>query len=75
MYFQAVLGTSAVASEEDENLLPDSISITRIDDLLAQMRFREMPKRAQCSITFELAEGFVIGIKGYVAFHKPRLRL
>lgn len=29
------------------------------------MRFREMPKRAIFSIPFELADGFVIGVKGY----------
>lgn len=39
--------------------------MARIDDLLAQMRFREMPKRALLSIPFELADGFVIGVKGY----------
>jgi ATP-dependent DNA helicase 2 subunit 1 len=29
------------------------------------MRFHEVPKRALFSIPFELATGFVIGIKGY----------
>ncbi|KAI0050512.1 Ku DNA-binding complex, Ku70 subunit [Auriscalpium vulgare] len=51
--------------ESDPSVLPESISITRIDDLLDQMRFHEVPKRALFSIPFELAEGFVIGVKGY----------
>jgi ATP-dependent DNA helicase 2 subunit 1 len=29
------------------------------------MRFHEVPKRALFSIPFELARGFIIGIKGY----------
>ena len=49
---------------ESDSLLSDAISISRIDDLLAQMKFREMPKRALFSIPFELGEGFVIGVKG-----------
>jgi ATP-dependent DNA helicase 2 subunit 1 len=59
--------------EDDEELLdegailPESISISRIDDLLEQMRFREVPKRALFSIPFHLANGFTIGIKGYAA--------
>jgi len=52
--------------ESDPSVLPESISISRIEDLLAQMRFHEVPKRAQFSIPFELADGFIIGIKGYV---------
>ncbi len=52
--------------ETDPDVLPESVSITRIDDLLAQMRFHEVPKRAQFSIPFELANDFVIGIKGQV---------
>lgn len=48
-------------------MLPTSISITRIDDLLAQMRFHEVPKRALFSIPFELGKGFAIGVKGYVS--------
>lgn len=53
------------SSEEDFDFLPPSLSISRIDDLLEQMRFYESPKRALFSIPFELAEGLVIGIKGY----------
>lgn len=54
------------AEDEDESsgILPESVSITRIDDLLAQMRFHEVPKRAQFSIPFQLAEGFTVGVKG-----------
>ncbi|KAG2116876.1 SPOC like C-terminal domain-containing protein [Suillus cothurnatus] len=52
--------------EEDTGVLPESISITRIDDLLSQMRFHEVPKRAIFSIPFQLADGFVISIKAEV---------
>jgi|SRR6267154_1694858 len=52
--------------DEDTGVLPESISITRIDDLLSQMRFHEVPKRAIFSIPFRLADGFVIGTKGLV---------
>ncbi|KAJ7637214.1 SPOC like C-terminal domain-containing protein [Mycena rosella] len=51
--------------EDDPSVLPESISISRIEDLLAQMRFHEVPKRALFSIPFELADGFTIGVKGY----------
>ncbi|KAJ6615653.1 Ku DNA-binding complex Ku70 subunit [Mycena sp. CBHHK59/15] len=50
---------------DDPSVLPESISISRIEDLLAQMRFHEVPKRAQSSIPFALADGFTIGVKGY----------
>ncbi|KAI0667937.1 ku70-like protein [Trametes maxima] len=46
-------------------ILPESISITRVDELLSQMRFHEVPKRALFSVPFTLAPGFVIGVKGY----------
>jgi ATP-dependent DNA helicase 2 subunit 1 len=49
----------------DPSVLPESISIARIDELLDQMRFHEVPKRSQFSVPFELAKGFVIGVKGY----------
>lgn len=55
-------------SEDEDSppgFLPESVAITRIDDLLAQMRFHEVPKRALFSIPFHLAEGFTIGVKGY----------
>ncbi|KAJ6521110.1 SPOC like C-terminal domain-containing protein [Mycena capillaripes] len=51
--------------QDDPSVLPESISISRIEDLLAQMRFHEVPKRAQFSIPFELANGLSIGAKGY----------
>ncbi|KAA1467266.1 Ku DNA-binding complex Ku70 subunit [Dentipellis sp. KUC8613] len=60
-----LLPTQLEGDSEDESLLSDSISITRFEDLLEQMRFHEVPKRALFSITLELAEGFVIGVKGY----------
>lgn len=65
--FQAILGPSIEEdNDDDENdgLLSDSISVSRIDDLLDQMKFREMPKRALFSVPFELGDGFVIGVKG-----------
>ncbi|CCL99933.1 uncharacterized protein FIBRA_01958 [Fibroporia radiculosa] len=46
-------------------VLPESISITRIDDLLQQMRFHEVPKRALFSLPLQLAPGLTIGVKGY----------
>lgn len=52
--------------ENDSGVLPESISIARIDDLLAQMRFHEAPKRALFNVPFELAPDFVIGVKGCV---------
>lgn len=50
--------------EDSPSILPESISITRIDDLLSQMRFREVPKRSQFNIPFEIGNDFVIGVKG-----------
>jgi ATP-dependent DNA helicase 2 subunit 1 len=61
---QSVLVSSS-SSDEDLDFLPPSLSISRIDDLLEQMRFHEAAKRALFSIPFELATGFIIGIKGY----------
>jgi ATP-dependent DNA helicase 2 subunit 1 len=52
-------------ADEGSDFLPATISISRIDDLLEQMRFHEVPKRALFSIPFELANGLVIGTKGY----------
>ncbi|KAF8468534.1 SPOC like C-terminal domain-containing protein [Russula ochroleuca] len=53
------------SGDDDADFLPAEISISRIDDLLEQMRFHEVPKRALFNIPFELATGLVIGIKGY----------
>lgn len=61
---QSVL-VSDSSVDEDVDFLPAEISISRIDDLLEQMRFHEVPKRALFNIPFELATGLVIGIKGY----------
>jgi ATP-dependent DNA helicase 2 subunit 1 len=61
---QNVLVSDALGND-DYDFLPAAVSISRIDDLLEQMRFHEVPKRALFSIPFELAKGFVIGIKGY----------
>ncbi|CAL1715872.1 unnamed protein product [Somion occarium] len=64
-YSSVLLPNNLNGDTGDPSVLPESISITRIDDLLAQMRFHEVPKRALFSIPFELANGFVIGVKGY----------
>lgn len=40
--------------EEEDGVLPSSLSITRIDELLEQMRIYEVPKRAHFSINFEV---------------------
>ncbi|KAG6829004.1 hypothetical protein H0H92_005981 [Tricholoma furcatifolium] len=68
-YSSVLLPTNIGDDEEvdpsDPSVLPESISISRIEDLLAQMRFHEVPKRAQCSIPFKLGEDLTIGVKGY----------
>ncbi|KAG1735345.1 SPOC like C-terminal domain-containing protein [Suillus paluster] len=65
-FYSSVLLPNVLNDEdEDTGVLPESISITRIDDLLSQMRFHEVQKRAMFSIPFQLADGFVISIKGY----------
>lgn len=65
---QAVLPANVLGEDEsaDPDVLPESASITRIDDLLEQMRFHEQPKRALFSVPFELGNGFTIGVKGSV---------
>ncbi|KAJ8077604.1 ATP-dependent DNA helicase II subunit 1 [Marasmius tenuissimus] len=68
-FYSLVLQPTSLAEDEDDidnpSVLPESISISRIEDLLAQMRFHEVPKRAQFSIPFELGKNFTIGVKGY----------
>ncbi|KAF9522833.1 ku70-like protein [Crepidotus variabilis] len=67
-YSSVLLPTNLIDEEElqeDSSILPESISISRIEDLLSQMRFREVPKRAIFSVPFELANGLKIGVKGY----------
>lgn len=66
-FYSSVLPSNVLGEEESETsgVLPDSISITRIDDLLDQMRFHEQPKRAIFNVPFEIGKGFTIGVKGY----------
>ncbi len=49
---------------ENASVLPESISISRVEDLLSQMRIHEVPKRTLFSVPLQLAEGFTIGVKG-----------
>ncbi|KAF9456442.1 SPOC like C-terminal domain-containing protein [Collybia nuda] len=69
-FYSSVLLPSNIGDEDDSDeadpsVLPESISISRIEDLLSQMRFHEVPKRAQFSVPFEFAQGLTIGVKGY----------
>lgn len=52
----------------NSSLLLQSFSITKIEELLQQMRIKEIPKRSLFSIPFHLAEGFTVGVKGCVFF-------
>ncbi|KAI0763322.1 ku70-like protein [Trametes elegans] len=70
-FYGSVLLTKNM-TEQDEagedgapNVPEESVSITRMEELLAQLRFHEVPKRALFSVPFTLAPGFVIGVKGY----------
>lgn len=57
--------SASMEDDEDESSgLKESISISRIEDLLAQMTFREVTKRALFNIPFELSKGFTFGVKG-----------
>ena len=60
-----LLQTQTDDEDSSETVLPQSFSITRIDDLLEQMRIYEAPKRSYFSVTLNLSEGFTIGVKGY----------
>ncbi|OJT15082.1 ATP-dependent DNA helicase II subunit 1 [Trametes pubescens] len=67
-YSSVLLPTNSTELDDDDDpgsILPESISITRVEELLAQMRFHEVPKRALFSVPLTLAPGFVIGVKGY----------
>ncbi|KXN91753.1 ATP-dependent DNA helicase II subunit 1 [Leucoagaricus sp. SymC.cos] len=67
-YSQILLPTNLEDDEEsadNSSVLPESISISRVEDLLNQMRIHEIPKRALFSIPLQLADGFTIGVKGY----------
>ncbi|KDQ58968.1 hypothetical protein JAAARDRAFT_33696 [Jaapia argillacea MUCL 33604] len=65
-YSQILLPSSSLEEQDDEeSTLPSSLSITRIEDLISQMRIYEVPKRALFSLGLKLADGFVLGVKGY----------
>ncbi|KAI0788279.1 ku70-like protein [Fomes fomentarius] len=69
-YSSVLLATNLTDSDDvgedgEAPILPESISIGQIEELLQQMRFHEVPKRALFSVPFTLAPGFVIGVKGY----------
>ncbi|KAE9390609.1 Ku DNA-binding complex, Ku70 subunit [Gymnopus androsaceus JB14] len=67
-FYAAVLQDNVFVNDDDdddESGLKKSISISRIEDLLDQMKFREVPKRALFNIPFELSKGFTFGVKGY----------
>ncbi|THU98368.1 Ku DNA-binding complex Ku70 subunit [Dendrothele bispora CBS 962.96] len=70
-FYNAVLQPNTFAENEDDDnerdpsVLPEAISISRIEELLAQMRIHEVPKRAQFSIPFQIAPGLTIGVKGF----------
>ena len=64
---QSVLPADPFIGDENSTpLLPQSISITGIEELLEQMRIKEVPKRTLFSIPFHLFEGFTIGVRGFV---------
>lgn len=66
---QSVLLADTFTGDENSTpFLPQPVSITRIEELLEQMRIKEVPKRALFNIPFHLSEGFAIGVKGYVLF-------
>ncbi|OCH89594.1 ku70-like protein [Obba rivulosa] len=66
-FYSAVLLPISITDDDgsDGTVLPESISITRVEELLSQMRFHEVPKRALFSVRLELAKDFTIGVKGY----------
>ncbi|KAK2467237.1 hypothetical protein APHAL10511_000786 [Amanita phalloides] len=68
-FYSSILVTTNIVEEEnmsnDPFILPESISISKVEEMLAQMRFRESPKRALFSVPFHLARDFTIGVKGY----------
>ncbi|KAH8828524.1 SPOC like C-terminal domain-containing protein [Flagelloscypha sp. PMI_526] len=69
-FYKDVLSPNQFVDEEGveatgNSELAASLSITKIDNLLEQMQFREVPKRAHFSIPFELGKDFTIGVKGY----------
>ncbi|TFK50167.1 ku70-like protein [Heliocybe sulcata] len=70
IFYSSVLLPTNLEDVDDDpdqptSILPESISITRIEDLISQMRIYEVPKRSLFNVPFQLADGFVIGVKGY----------
>ncbi|KAJ3980222.1 hypothetical protein F5890DRAFT_1420042, partial [Lentinula detonsa] len=57
-------GLSKLYPVSHDDFLAESISVSRIEDLLSQMKFRESTERALFNIPFELSQGFAIGVKG-----------
>lgn len=52
------------AGGNDEDAIPFGDVCDGFEQVIAEMRIREMPKRAMWSIPMEIAEGFTIGVKG-----------
>ena len=55
--------------EEDE-ISPFSDVCEGFDQVIAEMRIREMPKRSVWSVPMNIADNFVIGVKGYEQFER-----
>ncbi|KAF5345659.1 hypothetical protein D9757_014209 [Collybiopsis confluens] len=64
-FYSSVMQHTPLDDEDEDGGLNEAVSIARIEDLLAQMKFREITKRALFSVPFELAKGLTIGVKGY----------
>ncbi|KAF5359498.1 hypothetical protein D9756_002900 [Leucocoprinus leucothites] len=67
-FYSSILVPTNLDEDEESagsSVLPESISISRVEDLLDQMRIHEVPKRALFSVPLQLGEGFSIGVKGY----------
>lgn len=50
----------------DEDVLAFGDVCEGFEQVIAEMRIREMPKRAMWSIPMEIADGLTIGVKGFV---------
>lgn len=50
----------------DEDTYPFGDVCEGFEQVIAEMRIREMPKRAMWSIPMEIADGLTIGVKGLV---------
>jgi len=62
--FQQILSGGDGKSDPESGILSEDLSMSRITNLVAEMKFRVVPKRPVFSLRFELAAGFVIGVKG-----------